>query len=203
MKAWFVYILRCADGTLYSGITNDLDRRLAEHNSGQGAKYTRGRRPAKFIYSKKCESRSAALKEESKIRKLPRKEKINLSKSAKKEPVSEEKKLPAKLFQVINEGFICANCKSQVLPTTCGAPRNHCPFCLYSKHVDINVGDRANPCRGLMKPIGVITDSRKDYIIIYKCLKCKEGTRSKYIPSSDVQPDNFDLLVKLSTKPTK
>lgn len=201
MKPWFVYMLRMSDGTLYTGITNDLEKRLRMHNEGRGAKYTRGRKPARLIYSKKMESRSEALKAEAQIKSFTRKEKLQLAK--RKMAHEETKTLPTKLFKVLNEGFTCANCGAEVLPTTCGAPRNHCPFCLYSMHVDIHVGDRANPCRGLMKPIGVVTEARKEYVIIYRCVKCRQKARSKIIPQRDIQPDNFDLIVKLSTKPVK
>ncbi len=176
-----------------------MGRRLEEHNRGVGAKYTRGRSPAKFIYSKECESRSAALKEEARLKKLTKKEKLSLAKNFK----GKARELPTKLFRVINEGFVCGNCSADVPPTTCGTPRNHCPFCLYSKHVDVHVGDRANPCRGLMKPVGVVISGRDSYIIIHRCLECKEIMRSKVIPGKDIQPDDFDLVVSLSTKPLR
>jgi putative endonuclease len=77
---WQVYILQCADKTLYTGITVDLARRLQEHNSSKlGAKYTRARRPVKIVYSKKFPNRSAASIAESKIKKLSRKEKLQLT----------------------------------------------------------------------------------------------------------------------------
>ncbi len=73
---WYAYILTCADGTLYTGITNDLERRIEEHNSSiRSAKYTRARRPVKLAYHSTHESRSAALIEEARIKKLSRKEK--------------------------------------------------------------------------------------------------------------------------------
>jgi putative endonuclease len=76
------YILKCADGTLYAGITVDLLRRVREHNSsGLGAKYTRSRRPVKLVYSKKFSNRSAASKEESRIKKLSRQEKLEIIKN--------------------------------------------------------------------------------------------------------------------------
>jgi predicted GIY-YIG superfamily endonuclease len=78
MKPWFVYILRCADGTLYTGSTDDVQRRLAAHNSGKGAKYTRGRTPVEVVYTEECESYSAALKREYAIKQLSRQEKWNL-----------------------------------------------------------------------------------------------------------------------------
>lgn len=78
MKTWYVYILRCADGTLYTGSTDDVQRRLAVHNSGKGAKYTRGRTPLELAYTEECESCSAALKREYAIKQLSRQEKLNL-----------------------------------------------------------------------------------------------------------------------------
>lgn len=75
---WQVYILKCADGTLYTGITNDMDKRLAEHNSGKGAKYTRGRGPVKLVYAKKYGGRSEATKAEIEIKKLTVKDKLKL-----------------------------------------------------------------------------------------------------------------------------
>ena len=76
---YFVYIIQCNDQTLYTGITTDLDRRIEEHNSSKlGAKYTKVRRPVKLVYSKDFINRSEASKEESRIKKLSRLEKINL-----------------------------------------------------------------------------------------------------------------------------
>jgi putative endonuclease len=76
MKKWFVYILECSDGTLYTGITTDINRRLNQHNTGKGAKYTCGRRPVVLLDSFTVESKSIALKEEYHIKQLSRKEKI-------------------------------------------------------------------------------------------------------------------------------
>ena len=74
-KQWVLYILQCKDGTLYTGITDDLQRRLAAHESGKGAKYTRGRGPLTLRYTDKCESRSDALRREIAVKKLSRKDK--------------------------------------------------------------------------------------------------------------------------------
>ena len=81
MSAWFVYLLRCADGTLYTGITTDVDRRLAEHNADNalGARYTRSRRPVELVYVEAAESRSAAAKREAALRKLGRGRKLALA----------------------------------------------------------------------------------------------------------------------------
>ena len=78
-----VYILRCKDGTLYTGWTNDFEKRLQAHNSGKGAKYTRGRTPVEVVYTEECESYSAALKREYAIKQLTRQEKLEMIKSPK------------------------------------------------------------------------------------------------------------------------
>jgi putative endonuclease len=76
---YYLYILECADKTLYTGITVDLARRVKEHNDSKlGAKYTRARRPVKLVYSKKFRDRSAASKEENRIKGLTREEKLKL-----------------------------------------------------------------------------------------------------------------------------
>lgn len=78
-KVWFVYLLRCGDGSLYCGMTDDVLRRLETHRSGKGAKYTRGRGPLELVYTEECESYSAALKREAAIKKLKRQEKLRLA----------------------------------------------------------------------------------------------------------------------------
>lgn len=77
-KKWYVYILLCGDQTLYCGITDDVQRRLAVHRSGKGAKYTRGRGPLELVYTEECISYSDALKRECSIKKLRRTEKLKL-----------------------------------------------------------------------------------------------------------------------------
>ena len=79
LSMWYLYILECSDKTLYTGITNDLEKRVEKHNSSNlGAKYTRSRRPVKLVYSRRFKSKSKAAKEENSTKKLSRKEKINL-----------------------------------------------------------------------------------------------------------------------------
>lgn len=73
---WFVYILECSDKTLYTGITNNLERRLKHHNEGKGAKYTRGRRPVILLKCFEVESKGEALKLEFKIKQLPKEDKL-------------------------------------------------------------------------------------------------------------------------------
>ncbi|HEX4385553.1 MAG TPA: GIY-YIG nuclease family protein [Myxococcales bacterium] len=75
---WCVYILRCGDGTLYAGMTNDLDKRLTAHRAGKGARYTRGRGPLKVVYSEPVADKSAALKREHALKRLPRRQKLLL-----------------------------------------------------------------------------------------------------------------------------
>lgn len=75
-----VYILRCGDGTLYTGITNDLDHRLKAHNSGRGAKYTRSRLPVELVYSEPSPDRSSALRREAEIKAMTREEKLKMIK---------------------------------------------------------------------------------------------------------------------------
>lgn len=77
--SWVCYLLRCADNTFYCGISNDLEKRLAAHNAGEGAKYTRGRLPVSVVYHENCEGKSAALKRELQIKRLSRSAKITLS----------------------------------------------------------------------------------------------------------------------------
>ena len=79
MDKWYVYIVECADGSLYTGITTDVRRRLLEHNfSFKAAKYTRSRRPVRMMWTKECENRSEASKEEYRIKRLSRQKKLEL-----------------------------------------------------------------------------------------------------------------------------
>ena len=96
-----------------------------------------------------------------------------------------------KRFNMIDEDFICENCNQKVNKLGYTA-RDHCNYCLYSKHVDILPGDRKNTCHGLLKPIGI--EKYKDtYKIIYQCEKCHEY--HKNIMADD---DNMDLIIELS-----
>lgn len=96
-----------------------------------------------------------------------------------------------KLFNKLDESFICEHCEKQVEKLNYSS-RDHCPYCLYSKHVDINPGDRANNCKGLLKPIGV-EKFKETFKIIYKCNKCDE--LHKNIMAND---DDFNEIIKLS-----
>lgn len=75
---WKLYMLRCRDGSLYTGITTDVEKRLEAHRSGKGAKYTRGRGPLELVYQEECGDHSTALKREIEIKALTREGKLNL-----------------------------------------------------------------------------------------------------------------------------
>ncbi len=77
-STWYLYILRCGDDSLYTGITTDVEKRLEMHRSGKGAKYTRGRAPLELVYREECGDHSQALKRELEIKALTRKEKLLL-----------------------------------------------------------------------------------------------------------------------------
>ena len=74
----FTYILECADGTLYTGYTTDMEKRLATHNSGKASKYTRGRLPVKLVYLEECKDKETAMSREWHIKQLSRVEKLKL-----------------------------------------------------------------------------------------------------------------------------
>ena len=92
---------------------------------------------------------------------------------------------------MVDEEFICENCNKEISKLNYTA-RDHCNYCLYSKHVDINPGDRKNDCHGLLVPIGI--EKFKDtYKIIYRCNKC--GQLHKNVMASD---DDMNEIIKLS-----
>lgn len=97
-------------------------------------------------------------------------------------------------FTEIDEEFTCENCGRKVkkLGYSC---RNHCPYCLYSKHVDNMPGDRQEECHGKLKPVGVELDSKKGYVIIFKCEKCGKIRKNKA-----AKDDNMDRIIKLSAE---
>ena len=83
LHGWYVYIVECGDGTYYCGMSNDVSRRVEQHNSGRGAKYTRGRGPVKLLCAVNFPSRSAALRAEHKVKKKPKSIKISYLKQLK------------------------------------------------------------------------------------------------------------------------
>ncbi|MFC1947096.1 RNHCP domain-containing protein [Chloroflexota bacterium] len=95
-----------------------------------------------------------------------------------------------------NTGFTCINCGSEVLPLTNGSYRNHCPFCLYSRHVDIIPGDRGEKCGGMMKPVRLMYNPGKGYQLVHSCIKCG-NERTNRIAEYSIQPDCMEELLKL------
>jgi DNA-directed RNA polymerase subunit RPC12/RpoP len=110
--------------------------------------------------------------------------------------VSEGRRFTA---QGTNEGFVCLNCGAQVPPLENGSYRNHCPTCLYSLHVDVFPGDRANPCGGLLEPIGAEHSAKKGWVILYRCGRCGDTGRNK-AALNDAVPDDFDRLIALTVR---
>ena len=102
-----------------------------------------------------------------------------------------------KLFSKNDNGFPCANCGFIVKPLGYSS-RNHCPKCLCSLHVDVNPGDRANPCGGILRPIKAEPDTKRGYVIIHKCERCGAITRNKAAHEAKIQPDDTELIIKLT-----
>ena len=101
------------------------------------------------------------------------------------------------LFTKNDNGFLCAHCGKEVKPLGYTS-RNHCPFCLYSLHVDINPGDRANPCGGPLRPVRVTPDPKRGYVIEHVCEKCGGKSRCRAAHEAKVQPDDISLLIALT-----
>jgi len=89
-----------------------------------------------------------------------------------------------------NSAFQCGNCGANVIPLTNGSFRNHCPFCLFSKHLDNNPGDRLSNCKGLMRPISLDYSGKKGYQIVHECIQCRKLQRNK-VASDTIQEDNI------------
>ncbi|WP_405064608.1 RNHCP domain-containing protein [Kribbella sp. NBC_01505] len=101
-----------------------------------------------------------------------------------------------------NTGFTCAYCAAPVTPLTNGSYRNHCPQCLYSLHVDLVPGDRANSCRALMRPVMVEHHPAKGYMLVHECLTCGARHRNRVAQDSR-QPDDLDQLLTLLPEPIR
>lgn len=101
--------------------------------------------------------------------------------------------LEQKRFTQMDEEFMCENCGKKVEKLRYSS-RNHCNYCLHSKHVDQNPGDRQEECHGILEPIDIQIDSKKGYVIIYKCKKCGKTRKNKA-----AKDDNIDLIIKLSS----
>ena len=91
-----------------------------------------------------------------------------------------------KRFQKNDSAFICVNCGREV--SALGyTSRNHCPYCLWSLHVDVNPGDRASECGAPLEPISAVTDPKKGFIIIHRCTKCGALRRNKAARDDDMK----------------
>ena len=101
-----------------------------------------------------------------------------------------------KRFTKNDQGFVCQNCQKQVPPLEYSS-RDHCPFCLYSLHVDVMPGDRANPCRGLLRPVSATPDAKKGFIIEYRCQSCGKTARCRAALGRG-QGDDMDRLIALT-----
>lgn len=102
-----------------------------------------------------------------------------------------------KRFVKNDSGFVCSHCGKKVEPLGYTS-RNHCPFCLWSRHVDVNPGDRAAECGGDMEPVRVFPDARRGYVIVHRCQKCGAESRCRAAHEAKVQPDSLALLIRLT-----
>ncbi len=107
--------------------------------------------------------------------------------------------LETKRFTKNDHGFVCAHCGRAVEPLGYTS-RNHCPFCLWSLHLDENPGDRASSCGGLMEPIAAEPDARRGFIITHRCTRCGAIRRNKAAAEAKVQPDDMTLLIRLTAR---
>ena len=105
--------------------------------------------------------------------------------------------METKRFTKKDEGFVCGHCHRTVPPLGFTS-RNHCPFCLYSLHVDVNPGDRQNECGGLMRPVRSEPHPKKGFIIYHECLRCGRTVRNRAAYGEGEAQDDLDLLIKLS-----
>jgi len=97
-----------------------------------------------------------------------------------------------------NEGFVCEHCRIEVLPLARGGFRNHCPWCLWSKHVDCVPGDREAACGGLMAPMGVETDPKRGWMVVHRCVRCGIVRRNRAALDDPRQPDDFEAMLKIA-----
>lgn len=112
--------------------------------------------------------------------------------------------LTMKLFtgRGANQPFSCAVCAREVPPLTSGGYRNHCPYCLHSLHVDVNPGDRANPCGGVLEPVGV-EQGKRGWVIVHRCRDCGEVRRNRAALDDPGVSDDYDLIIELSAAPSQ
>ena len=104
-----------------------------------------------------------------------------------------------KRFLMKDEAFVCANCGYRVEPNGVTS-RDHCPRCLFSLHVDLDPGDRANPCRGILEPVSAEPHAKKGFQIVYRCRKCGGIHRNKAALTGH-DPDDMEKIIALTARP--
>ena len=100
-----------------------------------------------------------------------------------------------------NEGFVCTHCGERVEPLGNGSVRNHCPACLWSRHVDVDPGDRASDCGGDLEPVAVEPGGKTGWIILHRCARCGARRRNRAALDDPRQPDDYERIVALSLRP--
>ena len=103
-----------------------------------------------------------------------------------------------KFRHVRNDGFVCGRCGMKVRPLANGSSRNHCPGCLWSRHLDVVPGDRAANCSGLMEPVSVQHEARRGWMIVHRCTSCGAIRRNKAATGDPIQPDSFATLLSVA-----
>ncbi len=102
-------------------------------------------------------------------------------------------------FTHINETFTCDAC-GRAVPTRSKGCRNHCPFCLVSRHVDIFPGDRLNDCQGLMDAVDYELDSKKGLMLVFRCRRCQQRTRNMAATQDPLAPDDYERILNLKPR---
>lgn len=97
-----------------------------------------------------------------------------------------------------NTAFQCENCQAHIKPLSNGSFRNHCPFCLFSKHLDQKPGDRLSTCKGLMRPIRLDYSGKKGYQIVHECQTCGKLQRNKIAVNTIQEDDILSLMTTLT-----
>jgi len=101
---------------------------------------------------------------------------------------------------VRNVGFVCEHCGARVAPVANGSCRNHCPECLWSKHIDDVPGDRASRCGGMMECVAVEQDARRGWMLVHRCTRCGALRRNRAALDDPRQPDRIQALVRVTRK---
>lgn len=98
-----------------------------------------------------------------------------------------------------NQPFTCGVCGREVPPLRGGGYRNHCPYCLHSLHVDVNPGDRASDCGGVLEPVAVERSGKKGWVIVHRCRRCGAERRNRAALDDPDTPDDFDVLIAIAS----